>query len=267
MKYRLHGKAPYEAIAIHGGPGAPGSAYTLAKGLAAIAGTIEPFQTEHSIDAQVEGLASQIKKLTNKKVYVFGHSWGAWIAFLLAHQYPTLLIKCFLIGSGAISSKYGNEVTKRRLASFSEEEAREYHRISETLERGTAENLDGLLSKLRKLTEKSDNYCVEGTPQNEEKLLHIDGRQYLSVWNEGAKLRSEGYFEKIATHINLPIRVLHGDKDPSPLNGVVEPLEGRIADLKWYELPRCGHYPWKEKYAKERFWEIIRDEMEQNPCA
>jgi pimeloyl-ACP methyl ester carboxylesterase len=267
LNYRLHGKAPYKAVAVHGGPGAPGSAYTLAKGLAAISGTIEPFQTAHTVDEQVDELASQIKGITNEQIYVLGHSWGAWIALLLTHRYPTLIIKCFLIGSGVISSNYANEIPKRRLAAFNEIEAEEYRRINEILDRGTSDNLDGLLIRLEKLTEKSDNYCVEAVPQNKEKLLNINESQYISVWKEGAKLRSEGYLEKIASNINRPVRVIHGANDPSPIEGVILPLEGKLADFKWYNLPRCGHYPWKEKHAKDSFWAIIRSEMQPNHYA
>lgn len=32
-KYRIHGEAPFNVIVIHGGPGAPGSVYSLAKTL------------------------------------------------------------------------------------------------------------------------------------------------------------------------------------------------------------------------------------------
>jgi pimeloyl-ACP methyl ester carboxylesterase len=261
LNYRLHGLAPYGAVAVHGGRGAPGSAYTLAKGLAAIVGTIEPFQTERTIDGQVDELAAQIRNITSDAVFVLGHSWGAWIVLLLTHRYPKLIQKAFLIGSGVISSKYINRIAERRIAAFAEEEAKEYHRIDEMLEMGTSMNPDGILRKLGELTEKSDSYCVEGIPENKESLIHIDGSQYLSVWNEGAKLRREGYFEQIASQLNRPIRVIHGAKDPSPIEGVVKPLQGRISDLKWYELPRCGHYPWKEKYARDQFWEIVRSEM------
>ncbi len=261
LNYRLHGRAPYKAVAIHGGPGAPGSAFALAKGTGEIIGTIEPFQTEFSIHGQVEELAAQIECITNEPVFALGHSWGAWLVLLLAYKYPMLVQKGFLIGSGVLNQRYVNEISKRRLAMLSEEEAKEYHLTLETIESGTTTNLDGLLRKLQELTEKSDNYCIEQIAPDEKEILPSNANQYKSVWSEGAKLRSEGYFEKIALQISTPVRVIHGAQDPSPIKGVVEPLKGKITDLKWYELPRCGHYPWREKHAQNMFWEIIRTEL------
>jgi len=261
MNYRLHGITPYRAVAVHGGPGAPGSAYTLAKGIAEIIGTIEPFQTEYTVDGQVEELASQIRSITKEPVFAFGHSWGAWLVLLLTHKYPMLIRKSFLIGSGVTNAKYTNEITKRRIAALREEEANEYLSIIKMLEHTTSKNIDKLLERLRQLTEKSDNYCTEAIVQGDEELVPANANQYISVWNEGAKLRSEGHFERIASQIRKPIRVIQGEQDPSSIKGVIEPFEGKTPDFEWYELARCGHYPWKEKYAKHRFWEIIRDEM------
>jgi pimeloyl-ACP methyl ester carboxylesterase len=262
LKYRLHGTKPYQAVAVHGGPGAPGSAYSLAKGLAEITGTLEPFQTKYSVDGQVDELAGQIRLITSEPVFAFGHSWGAWLVLLLTYKYPMLIRKSFLIGAGVMSSKYGDEIAKRRLASFTEKEATEYQQIIKELELDTAKDKSRLLRKLGKLTEKSDNYCVEAIIQDAKEMLPMDANQYISVWSEGAKLRSEGYFEKIALQINKPIRILHGANDPSPIKGIAEPLEGKIPDIRWYEIPRCGHYPWKEKYAKHMFWDILRKEIE-----
>lgn len=52
MTVRVHGKKPYRAVVVHGGPGAIGSAAGLAKGLAEYCGVMEPLQSEHTVNGQ-----------------------------------------------------------------------------------------------------------------------------------------------------------------------------------------------------------------------
>lgn len=74
-------------------------------------------------------------------------------------------------------------------------------------------------------------------------------------------MREEQHFRKIAPEVRTPIRVIHGENDPTPISGVVDPVKSEIADFKWYGIPKCGHDPWKEKYARSEFWRIVRAEL------
>lgn len=262
MKYRLYGIAPYCAVAVHGGPGAPGGVSTLAKGLSKTIGVIEPFQTENTIMGQVDELYSQICEITDLPVHVLGHSWGAWISYLFTHKYPNKVKKVFLIGSGAFHAKYVKEMNDRRMSHFTESERKEYKRIIQELNSSISSNKDMLLKRLGELADKSDNYFVEDTPDNVEEMVKIDGDQFKSVWQEGAKLRENGFFIQIATSIQRPIRVIHGSDDPTPIEGVIDPIKDLVSDMKWYKLDRCGHNPWKEKYCQSEFWQIVWNEIE-----
>ena len=59
---RRYGKAPFRAAAIHGGPGAVGSAGGLAEGLAVSAscGVLEPFQSKETIPELEAELEKQL---------------------------------------------------------------------------------------------------------------------------------------------------------------------------------------------------------------
>jgi pimeloyl-ACP methyl ester carboxylesterase len=261
MNCRLWGSKPYHAVAVHGGPGAPGSASSLAAGLSMVVGTIEPFQTATTVFGQVDELARQIEELTDEKVFAFGHSWGAWLVYLLAYRHPGLVRKAVLIGPGAFDARYLKEMTRRRLSRLSPVEAQEYWQIVRDFEGAAAHELDSLLARLGELAGKADAYDVEDIPENRDRPVGTNGSQYQSVWAEGAKLRKEGFFIGIADKIDPPVRIIHGLDDPTPIEGVIDPVKDRIRDLKWYGIPQCGHSPWKEKYGKERFWQIIADEM------
>ena len=60
MNHRNYGEGPMCAVAVHGGPGAPGSVASLCRGLSSLHGTVEPFQSAMTVDGQVEELHRQI---------------------------------------------------------------------------------------------------------------------------------------------------------------------------------------------------------------
>ena len=214
-----------------------------------------------TVEALVVELAQTIAKHTDRPVWLFGHSWGAWLSYLLAFSRPEMLRKVFLIGSGAFDTKYVGEMECRRLSRLTALERAEYRDIDESLSVGTHADKDLLLERLGSLAGKADCYCVDDTPENQDQLAGIDGDVYQSAWSEGALLRKTGYLKLIADQITVPVRIIHGADDPTPIEGVVEPIRGRLRDLKWYRLERCGHSPWKERYAKDAFWRIVRAEL------
>jgi len=259
MNFRLYGNKPFEYVVVHGGPGVPGSVSSLARKLAKSYNVIEPFQTELSVWDQVEELYNQITINTQSKVYILGHSWGAWLVYLLAFKHPDIIQKAFLIGSGVFDSKYLSELTQRRINAFSEKEKKEYFSIIELLKQ-PSDNNSFYLSRLGELAEKADNYCIENIEENKEDMISINGTQYQQVWNEAAKMREDGFFVSISKNINCPICIIHGENDTSPIEGVVNPLKDNINDFKWYKIEKCGHSPWKEKYGRDIFFKIIENE-------
>ena len=54
---RMWGHGPYSVAVIHGGPGAPGEMAPVARELSMVTGILEPFQTEMTLDLQVQELS------------------------------------------------------------------------------------------------------------------------------------------------------------------------------------------------------------------
>lgn len=48
--------------------------------------------------------------------------------------------------------------------------------------------------------------------------------------------------------------VIHGDYDPHPFEGVQGPLSPILKEFRFFLLKNCGHYPWLEREARERFF-------------
>ena len=261
MEPRKYGAPPRCAVAVHGGPGAPGSVSSLARRLSQYTGVVEPFQSEMSVSGQVRELAEQIESDADPPAYVFGHSWGAWLVYLLAHRSPGLVQKVFLIGSGAFDASYLPELKRRRRSRLTESEREEYDELPRLIEATAGPKKEALLSRLGALAGKADSYCVEEAPGDSEGSLALNAAQFSAVWPEASRMREEGHFTGIAHEIQVPIRVIHGEHDPTPIEGVIDPIKDQLTDLKWYKLPKCGHDPWKEKHAKSEFWRIVSDEL------
>jgi pimeloyl-ACP methyl ester carboxylesterase len=54
---------------------------------------------------------------------------------------------------------------------------------------------------------------------------------------------------------------IHGDFDPHPAEGVKEPLAKAIENFRFILLKNCGHTPWIERDARERFYQLLAVEL------
>src|SRR5215211_3749423 len=93
---RRYGAAPFRVAVVHGGPGAPGSVAAVARELARERGVLEPLQAARSVDGQVAELGDVLARAASPPVVLIGHSWGAWLAALLAARHPALVGKVIL---------------------------------------------------------------------------------------------------------------------------------------------------------------------------
>jgi len=57
----------------------------------------------------------------------------------------------------------------------------------------------------------------------------------------------------------VKIYLIHGENDPHPITGNVYPFLQQNVDCETYILPKCGHSPFEEEHANERFFEIVKN--------
>ncbi len=112
---RKYGKEPFSVVVVHGGPGAGGEMAPVARELSRGRGVLEPMQTEASLKGQVEELRIVLEKNGDLPVTLIGFSWGAWLGYLFAGEYPESVKKLILIGSGPYEEKYAGGIQKTRL--------------------------------------------------------------------------------------------------------------------------------------------------------
>lgn len=248
---RLYGNAPYKLVLVHGGPGAIGSLKGFAKELNEISniGVVEAIQSKYSIAELIEELHSQIKDNCSNKVTLIGHSWGAWLVVLYSAKYPEQVNNTILIGCGPLEDKYVSEIGKRRMQNLSEEDGALFQRLINN------QATDEDMKRIPVMFEKSDNFCLE----NRElyRADRTDSEMYNLVWSEAAKLRSSGELLESFKRIKSKLFLIQGDMDPHPVQGVTQPLQEIGVECETYILEKCGHSPFMEKYAREKFYKIV----------
>ncbi len=67
----------------------------------------------------------------------------------------------------------------------------------------------------------------------------------------------------MASSIQCSVLAIHGDYDPHPWQGVSAPLSETVPDFRFELLANCGHKPWIEKHARDRFYELLEMELDR----
>jgi len=258
-RVRKYGSPPYRAAVLHGGPGAPGYMAPVARELSQKIGVLEPLQTRDSVDGQIEELKSQLVEHSDKPVTLIGSSWGAVLALFLASRYPQLNDKLILIGSAVFDAESSARIERIRTERLNEKERKRLHEIESQLLTAAPDEKVVLFEELGDLFTKTDKYDPIDA---DDETIEVQHEIFNKVWPEFVKLRDRpGYLKKEFSRINIPVTVIHGDYDPHPLEGIKPFLEACISDTNFYLLPGCGHYPWLERHARERFFEILFSEI------
>lgn len=262
INVRYYGKKPFKVAVIHGGPGASGSVAAIARELSKNYGVLEPIQTKTSLEGQVLELYSVLKAFGDLPITLIGHSWGAWLAYIITARYPSLTNKLILVGSGPFEEKYVKSLNENRLSRLSSKEKNEFQFIVDELNSPGAEEKEKKFAMLGELVSKTDNFKTIEIETEEQDRIRSERNIFQLVWNEASKLRKTGSFLEFGKQIKCPVVAIHGDYDPHPAEGIKIPLKNVIEDFRFYLIKKCGHSPWKELYAENQFYKIIREEID-----
>jgi pimeloyl-ACP methyl ester carboxylesterase len=255
---RKYGKPPFSIVVIHGGPGAAGEMAPVARELKSNWGVLEPHQKADSIKGQVEELKTILEGNGVFPVSLIGFSWGAWLSFIFAANYPAFLRKLILVGSGPFEEKYAVGIQKTRLNRLSQKDRKEAESLIRVLNDPAAEDKGKVFSRLGELFLRTDAYDPV-TQESESVDFRVD--IFQRVWKEAEKLRRSGKLLQLGESIKCPVVAIHGDYDPHPAEGVQKPLSSVLKDFRFILLKNCGHNPWIEQKAREEFFRIVREEL------
>jgi len=256
--FRLYGTRPYTVVAVHGGPGAAGAMAPVAQVLASDFGVLEPLQTAKSVTGQIEELREITSSQSNNPVTLIGHSWGAWLSYLLAAKYPEIVNKLILVASGPFEANYAENLMQVRRSRLSQEDNLLLDSLLSRMQDAANQAKNTILQEFGSILSKADSYDpVPGGTAATEVNLDI----FKAVWPEAAEIRKTGELVDLGKYIKCPVVAIHGAYDPHPHEGVHLPLRTVLQSFKFVLLERCGHTPWAERHAREDFFSFLRDEL------
>ncbi len=253
---RKYGNAPFRVAVVHGGPGAPGHMAPVARRLAAKRGVLEPLQSALSVDGMVDDLRSTLEEHADLPVTLIGSSWGAMLSFLVAGRHPETVRQLILVGSGSFDAQYGPLTHQNRLDRLNADDRAEVLELIKVVESPDADPAS--FGRFGELLGSVDTYEAIDEDDQADTLTE-QPEVYRKVWPEVEKLRSDGGFLDLASRIECPVIAIHGDYDSHPAEGVREPLARLVKDFRFVLLERCGHIPWRERYGREPFYEIVEE--------
>jgi pimeloyl-ACP methyl ester carboxylesterase len=259
MNVRTYGRAPFAVAVLHGGPGAPGYMAPVARELAASFGALEPLQTRDSLTGQIEELSEQLANHADLPATVIGHSWGAILSLFLAAEHKQLVKKLILVGSGVFDARMSAKIAARRRELLTREQLQRLDQIERALKDETLENRNKLFAEWGSVLSAADMY---DPIEAKDETLEVQAELHQKVWSEYELLRDRpGELHRRFSTVEVPALVIHGQQDPHPLEGIRPFLESCLSDVRFEILPYCGHYPWLERQARRRFFELIRREL------
>ncbi len=258
--YRCHGQPVYRVIAVHGGPGACGELGPVASELSRDIGVIESLHTKPTVRGQLNELKRTAKAEAEAPVVLIGHSWGAWLSTMFAAENAAQVSKLVLIGSAPFAPEYAEQIGATRLSRMSEDERDEFFRLERAMEDHEAVGKNEEFRQLARLVTRADAYEPVDDANHTQ---HIDYRVdvFQSVWPAARRMRQNGEMLEYLERVECPITAIHGDHDPHPAEGVQMTLEALPIDNRFILLDRCGHAPWLERYARDEFYRVLRDEL------
>lgn len=261
---RIYGMPPYSVVVVHGGPGARGEMVPVARELSKRWGVLEPLQTATTVQGEVEELKEVLERAGDLPATLIGFSWGAWLCIILAAEYPALVGKLILVGSGPFEERYAASIAETRRSRLTEEEWVDLAAITRILE--SSEDVDAgekraALARIGALLSKVDAY--DPLPSSiESEVADLRSDVFQAVWREAAELRRTGKLLDLVKRVEGPVVAIHGDRDPHPAEGVLGPLSAVLKSFKFILLEKCGHAPWTERWARKKFYDILNEELE-----
>ncbi|WP_346938804.1 alpha/beta hydrolase [uncultured Clostridium sp.] len=235
----------------------------VAKELSMKYGILEPMQSEDSIDGQVLELKELLEINGDFPVILIGHSWGAWLSYIFASRYPNLVSKIILVGSGSFEDNYVSSMNSKRENRLTDEENLRVGVLFQLLNEPNNPNKKEVFCEFGELMTKADSFspiCIEN--ESEDESLDFQPEVFQNCMKEINKLRSSGELLELGKDIKCPVIAIHGEYDSHSFEGVEKPLTRTIKDFKFILLKDCGHNPWNEVYAKDKFYEIIFSELD-----
>ncbi len=251
-----HGTAGPPVVVVHGGPGARGTMAPVARRLAARFRVFEPWQRDR--DTAPLTVARHVADLhevladccPGETPALVGESWGAMLVLAYGAARPTTVGPLVLIGCGTFDLEARaalNATIQERLSPAAKE----------AIARLEAEVADPHERQERYYRHITPVYDYDPDPPEPLPPGGLDVSGHLQTWEDMVRLQTDGVYPASFAAIRTPVLMLHGDYDPHPGARTRDRLQAVMPQLEYRELARCGHSPWRERQAREAFFEVL----------
>jgi pimeloyl-ACP methyl ester carboxylesterase len=232
---------------------------SVARELSKKRGILEPLQTKDSLEGQIMELRDQLTEHADLPVSLIGSSWGAVLTLFTAARKEINVEKLILIGSAVFDAESSARIEGIRMSRLDDNKRRRLEEIKIKLKKTKNGDNTRVAEEWGDIFFHTDVYDPLIT---DLEVIEVQYELSVKVWNEFTVLRDRpGYLKNEFSKIDVPTVVIHGDYDPHPIEGIRPFLESCIEDIRFHILPRCGHYPWIERYAREKFFDILDREI------
>ncbi len=251
LETREYGTSGPPVVLLHGGPGAPGTMAPIGRELSYSFRLLEPFQRRSgdiplTIAAHIADLLELVQaRCPGDRPALVGSSWGATLALAFAAEHPDVAGPVVLIGSGTYTAESSDEFHRR-------------------LDRLISPGVQARLDEARNIPDADKALAAAGDvltgPYSHEPLTTdieiawADARGHKETNDDWKRRRDEGTYPAAFTAIESPVLMLHGEADPHPGAMIRNSLLPALPQLEYIEYDRCGHYPWIEHHARDRFF-------------
>ena len=260
MRVREYGIRGPLVIVLHGGPAAVGDVAPVAARLGESFRALEPWQRGSgkaplTVARHIEDLDNLVSAQGHdSRPALVGHSWGAMLALCYAAAHPNKVGPIVLVGCGTFDA-----VARQRMKAILS--ARTTRRLQERLDRIAASVTDPADRHIQryKLTRNLSVYEQAQPWPEKDEWEPFDQQAHKETWDDILRLQSDGTYPQAFKVIKSPVLMLHGSYDPHPGQLIYDTLQPFITQLQYQELDRCGHSPWLERYARDRFFSTLEE--------
>lgn len=260
IEVRRYGTVGPAVVVLHGGPGAPGSVAALASALGDEFRVSEPLQ-RRSDDSPltVARHVDDLSAVLDEPAALVGWSWGAMLGLSFTVQHPELVRSLVLVGCGSYDDASRDHYATTMYDRLGPDgrgrmtELRE-HRVNAT----DHDEQDRLFAERGALAGRAQSFDPIPDPDPDDAGLPGDAQGHDETWTDVLRLQADGIEPASFAAIEVPVLMIHGDHDPHPGPATRDTLRSVIPQLEYIELPQCGHTPWRERHAREQFYNELR---------
>lgn len=267
IEVRKYGDSGPHAALLHGGPGAPGEMAPVAKHLSRDFRVLEPLQRLSgdiplTVALHVEDLHNVLREIPDsEKIRLVGFSWGAMLALTYAARYPEQIERVIIIGCGTFDEQSRRIYIDNMAGRMKSGEQKRIKQIEALLvlekDRGRRNKLfaelGAIYSRIQSFKPHAD--CLDD-------VLCFDEEGFRQIWSDTLSLQKQNIQPAEFANIRAQVTMIHGKDDPHPGRLINKSLAWYIPNLQYFDLPRCGHKPWNEQYAKDDFYNLLAGNLE-----